>query len=226
MSINTRTYSRYSTDVSVKLLNNLIKFSNEPSVYKEIVIGIGHFLGDILNDKISPLSKCLIASTAEDADFLAKGVIDSLAFNHDTFTAVFWNNHYSIDGGSVAPIVHKYLQSGFEDADSLIVVKSIISGSCVVRTNILSLIERLNVKKIYIVAPVMHIKSEDSLRSEFPSEIFNLFDFIYLAEDSEKDKFGEIKPGIGGQIYQLLGMLDQPVKTGFVPNIVKQLVGM
>jgi hypothetical protein len=224
--VNPRTYSHYSNDLSAELLNDLIKFSNAPSMYQNTMIGIGHFLGNILNTKVSPLSKCLVASTAEDADFLAKGVTDSLANSHETFTAVFWNNHYSIPGGSVAPIVHKYLQAGFEDADSLIVVKSIISGSCVVRTNILALIERLNLNKIYIVAPIMHTESENALRSEFPPDIFNLFDFVYLAEDNEKDEFGEIKPGIGGQIYQLLGMQDQPVKTGFVPEVVKQLVGI
>lgn len=227
MSINTRAYSRYAGDVSIKSLHNLLSFTNDPSKYQDTMVDIGHFLGEILNQVIPLTSKCLIASTAEDADFLSKGVIDSLRHSHKTFAAVFWNNHYAVPGaGSIAPIVHKFLQPGFEQADTLVVVKSVISGSCVVRTNILALIERLHVKKIYVVAPVMYEKAEGTLRSEFPSEISDLFDFVYLAQDSERDNSGEVKPGIGGQIYQLLGMTDQPARTGFMPQLVKQLTAI
>ena len=227
MSINTRAYSRYARDVSIKSLHNLLSFTKEPSKYQDTMIEIGHFLGEVLNQKIPSSSNCLVASTAEDADFLSKGVIDSLGHSHNTFAAVFWNNHYAIPaGGSIAPIVHKFLQPGFEEADTLVIVKSVISGSCVVRTNILALIERLNVKKIYVVAPVMYAEAEGTLRSEFPSEISDLFEFVYLAQDSDRDETGEVKPGIGGQIYQLLGMKDQPARTGFVPKLVKQLAAI
>jgi hypothetical protein len=226
MSINNRAYSRYANEVAIEALNNLLRFTSAPSEYRETMTNIGHYLGEILDQQIPSSSKCLVASTAEDADFLSKGVIDALSCHHNTLAAVFWNNHYSIPGASVAPVVHKFLQPGFEAADSLVVVKSVISGSCVVRTNILALIERLNVKKIYIVAPVMHIKAEQALRSEFPDEVSKLFEFVYLAQDSVRDESGEVKPGIGGQIYQLLGMKDQPARTSFMPNLVKQLAAI
>lgn len=224
VSHDNRIYSHYANEAAIEVLNNLLKFTGAPLKYRETMVDIGHYLGDILNQKIPESSKCLVASTAEDADFLSNGVIEVLSRRHNTVVAVFWNNHYSVPGGSVAPIVHRFLQPGFETADSLVVVKSVISGSCVVRTNILALIERLSVKKIYIVAPVMHKTSELALRSEFPDEISALFEFIYLAQDSLKDENGEILPGIGGRIYQLLDMTDQPARTGFMPNLVRQLM--
>lgn len=226
MCIDKRTYSHYADDIAIKALNNLLTFASAPLKYQETMSYIGSYLGHILDKKIPSSSKCLVASTAEDADFLSKGVIEALSQQHNVFAAVFWNNHYAVPGSSVAPIVHKFFQPGFEKADSLIIVKSVISGSCVVRTNLLALIERLNIKNIYIVAPVMYIKSEQTLRSEFPDNISSLFEFIYLAQDAIRDDSGEVKPGIGGQIYQLLGMTDQPARTSFMPNLVKQLASI
>jgi hypothetical protein len=106
----------------------------------------------------------------------------------------------------------------------LVVVKSVISGSCVVRTNLLALLERVDVTKIYIVAPVVHKKAESTLINEFPPEVAAKFKFIYLAKDEERDSSGEVIPGIGGHVYQLLGLGDQPSRTGYVPSLVKSLV--
>lgn len=223
MSVETRNFSPYATAAAQQALCNLLAHKNAPAKYQETMTAIGHYLGDEVERQIPPTAKCLVASTAEDADFLSRGVIDALAGKHSTKAAVFWNNHYSIPNGSVAPVVHKYLQPGFEEANVLIVVKSVISGSCVVRTNILELIERLDTEAIYIASPVMHKNSEESLRKEFPDDISKKFKFIYFATDSEKDLNGEVKPGIGGQIYQLLGMKDQPAKTSFMPELVKKL---
>ncbi len=210
MSINNRAYSRYADRSAIEALDNLLRFTSAPSKYRETMTNIGHYLGEILDDQIPASSKCLVASTEEDADFLSKGMIEAIDRHHNTFVAVFWNNHYSIPGGSVAPIVHKFLQPGFETADSLVVVKSVISGSCVVRTNILALIERLSIKKIYVVAPVMYEKAEQNLRSEFPDEISALFEFVYLAQDSVRDENGEVKPA----------------RISYMPNLVKQLTAI
>jgi len=223
MSTEARSLSPYATDAVQQALRDLLAYRNTPAKYQETMVTIGHYLGDELEGQLPSTAKCLVVSTAEDADFLSRGVIDSLAKKHTTKAAVFWNNHYPIPGGSIAPVVHKYLQPGFEESNVLVIVKSVISGSCVVRTNILELIERLDAETIYIVSPVMHSKSEEFLRKEFPDDIANKFKFICFAIDSEKDLGGEVKPGIGGQIYQLLGMKDQPVKTSFMPDLVKKL---
>lgn len=227
MDIAGRTYSSFANEVAINALNKLLSVTKLPLEYQATMKKLGLYLGETLNKTLPDGAKCLVASTAEDADFLSSGVIESLQPHHETLAAVFWNNHYSIQGGSVAPIVHKYLQPGYESVDCLVVVKSVISGSCVVRTNILALIEKLNASKIYIVAPVMHDKSEIALRSEFPDEISSKFEFIYLAKDTKKEaETGEVIPGIGGQIYQLLGMEQQPVNNGYMPSLVKKLIAL
>lgn len=227
MDIAGRTYSNFADEVAKSALDKLLCVTEQPLEYQATMKSLGLYLGAVLNNNVPVNSKCLVASTAEDADYLSSGVIEALQLKHETLAAVFWNNHYSIQGGSVAPIVHKYLQPGYESVDCLVVVKSIISGSCVVRTNILALIEKLNVSRIYIVAPVMHKSSEETLKSEFPDDVSAKFEFIYIAKDENKEaSTGEVLPGIGGQIYQLLGMAKQPVHSGYMPDLVKKLIAL
>ena len=223
MTVAERAYSRFADQIAKSALSDLLASREAPAQYQSAMKLLGQRLGEELNAMLPSSAKCLVASTAEDADYLSSGVLESLQTKHETHAAVFWNHHYSLPAGSVAPVVHKYLQPGFEEADSLVVVKSVISGSCVVRTNILALIERLKVNKIYIASPVMHEKAEEALRSEFPDEIADKFVFVYFAKDSKKDEAGEVIPGIGGQIYQLLGIGKQPVHSGYIPSLVRRL---
>lgn len=220
-----RSYSTYAGELARKNLSLLLSSAKNPQVYQQAMTNLGQELGRFLAPSVPFGSKCLVVSTAEDADYLASGVRSSIIDSFDTKAVVFWNNHYALPTGvSVAPIVHRFMEKGYESADTLIVVKSVISGSCVVRTNILALIESVKAQRIYIVSPVMHTKSEENLRKEFPAEIADKFEFFYFAVDSAKDaSTGEVKPGIGGQIYQLLGMKDQPSKVSFMPALVKKL---
>ena len=116
-----------------------------------------------------------------------------------------------------------YLQPGFQESKNLIVAKSVLSGSCVVRTNILALIDELDKDtSIFIVSPVLYKEAEQSLRGEFPEEISYRFTFVYFAKDADRNEAsGEVTPGIGGMIYQLLGLSEQPVRTGYMPQLVK-----
>jgi len=226
MGIDGRTYSSYASELVKGALSSLLSSKSRPSDYREAMSALGGYLGEMLSREIPRAANPLVVSTAEDADFLTSGLLSALERTHPSkvHAAVFWNNHYQIPGSSVAPIVHEYIQPGFETADCLVVVKSVISGSCVVRTNILALIEKMNAESIYIVSPVMHSKSEQSLRSEFPTNIAARFKFIYFATDAVRNAHGEVQPGIGGQVYQLLGLTDQPARTGFMPELVKRLV--
>ncbi|MFX9042661.1 hypothetical protein ABTN45_19620, partial [Acinetobacter baumannii] len=77
---------------------------------------LGTLLAESLVPNLKKSEKCLIISTAEDADFLQAGVEFVLKQNLiSTKLAVFWNNHYQLPTkGSVAPIVHKFIEPGFE----------------------------------------------------------------------------------------------------------------
>ena len=219
-------YSAYAGAEARAAFQSLLASTDNPSAYSALMEKLGQFLGDALNQQISNEHRCLLASTAEDADFLSKGIYDRLKEGHSTKAAVFWNNHYSVPGGSIAPIVHKYLEPGYESATVLVIAKSVISGSCVVRTNILELIEHMSPERIFIVSPVMHSNSEESLRKEFPSEISDKFEFVVLAIDEVRTDEGEVQPGIGGEIYPLLGLRDQPARISYMPNLVRQLAAL
>ncbi len=222
-----RSFSQYASEGAKAALQSLLKSDVNPAEYQAAMKQLGSLLGDVLAPLIPSSAKCLVVSTAEDADYLSRGVLDGLKNDHIAKTAVFWNNHYSLENGtSIAPIVHKYLEPGYEKSSQLVVVKSIISGSCVVRTNLLEVIEQVKVQTIYIVSPVMHKNSEAALKSEFPAKISKKFKFIYFAQDTIKEKSGEVVPGIGGEVYPKLGLDDQPVKTGFIPELVKELTHM
>jgi hypothetical protein len=223
--VESREFSSYATASDKEHLRALLNPIQNPGRYKEAMKVLGSSLGEIVGTKVPKGSQCLVVSTAEDADYLSFGVIESLNKEFKTSAAVFWNNHYSLlYKDSVAPIVHQYLQPGYQASDVLVIVKSVISGSCVVRTNILALIESVNAKNIFIVSPVMHSASEAKLKEEFPKQVSDKFDFVYFALDNEKDDAtGEVKPGIGGQIYELLGLTGQPARGSYMPDLVRRL---
>ena len=196
------------------------------------MVELGYLLAKALMTEInvsmpnSTHHEILMVSTAEDADFLQRGINQTLSrYGIPTKLAVFWNHHHQLsDNSSVAPIVHQYLQTGFETATTLVVVKSIISGSCVVRTNLIELMDSLpNLQDIYILAPVMHKDAQHKLKAEFPEVISDKFRFITFAIDAQRTKNGEVLPGIGGQVYERLGLGQQPVLTGYLPEVVKQM---
>lgn len=208
-------------------LEGLLHNHSTPQNYQRNMIHLGELLASTFVNKLSKNHKVLAISTAEDADYLLTGVLNKLAENEvQTSVAVFWNHHHSLeDKQSVAPILHHYIQSGYEDADIIVIVKSVISGSCVVRTNLLAMFNEVKqAKKIFVVSPVMYYKAQSGLSSEFPPEIAEKFEYIYFAMDDEKTVEGEVVPGIGGQVYELLGIDNQPVLTGYMPNLVKKAV--
>ena len=104
----------------------------------------------------------------------------------------------------------------------MIIVKSIISGACVVKTNLTRVISFAKPKEIFVVSPVI-IGAEDRLAREFPEEVSSKFKFVHFATDTEKDADGEnIRPGIGGSVYELLRLGDGHSKNNYMPSIVKQ----
>lgn len=222
-----RTYSNIANTLAKKHLQGLLDAKNNPKIYREHMEELGKLLAESLIPQLNQSDNCLIISTAEDADFLQAGLKSILSQNEiATKLAVFWNNHHQTFGGkSVAPIVHKFIEPGFEDCKTIIIVKSVMSGSCVVRTNLIAMLNQVkNAKQIFVVSPVIHKNSANSLIAEFPLEISSKFSFVYFAQDEHKDKqSGEVIPGIGGQVYELLGLVKQPALSNYMPKTVKQL---
>ncbi|WP_179054996.1 hypothetical protein [Pseudomonas umsongensis] len=200
------------------------------AAYQKLMYDIGALLAEKLlaEKKLQASRKVCLVSTVEDADFLSRGIYDVLKNSglHMYFICM-WNQREKVyEGGvTVAPIIRTFEQPGFEECDEMIVVKSIISGSCVVKTNITALFNRMQPKKIHVVAPVMHKDSEKNLLKEFPANYSQKFDFQFFAKDSFRDDAtGEIKPGIGGNVYQRLGFSDQRDKNKYYPKVVKEFL--
>lgn len=225
-----RRYSKIADGAARNALQALLSAGNSKNThdYQLQMERLGLLLGKSLRDKESLASAktVLVVSTAEDADYLANGVIKALKVKYNVKFAVFWNNHYSLkNNGSIAPVVNTYYEPGYDKSNALVIVKSVISGSCVVKTNLMRL---MSVKKsflndsVHVVAPVIHKSAQEKLRGEFPSSISSKFEFVYFAEDQTRTADGDVVPGIGGQVYDLLGLKGQPAHTGYVPALIKQ----
>lgn len=219
-------YAQNSNEIK-SLLDSLVDQRTQSQEYANAFYQLGGALSDFIwnSQFLSPQTKVTLACSSEDADWLSKGILDRLE-NHvaKINLAVFWNirsNAFEDKTLPIAPIIKTYIES-LENVDILIVCKSIINTSCVVRTNLTYLIERITPKRIFIASPVLFKNAIPSLENEFPKSISNKFNFFYFAEDNEVTESGEVIPGIGGSVYRRLGLEDSIKKNKYIPVIVKQ----
>jgi hypothetical protein len=217
-----RQFSGYVTDVAKVNLATLADSSTNPKDYANALYSLGTELGSVLLKQFTAENNknICIACTVEDADYLAKGIIDRLSEASLTVSlACFWNDRHATL--PIAPIIRKYREPDVNNADILVIVKSIISSACVVKTNLTFLIQDIEPRSIFVVAPVIHTEARENLECEFPQSISEKFEYIYFAEDEEKQSDGILVPGIGGSIYERLGFKDQAEKNQFTPQLVK-----
>lgn len=223
-----RTYKEnYVNPEVITLLDKLIDKSIGNQEYANTLYELGKKFGKLIIDRLDKeTTKVALASTVEDADYLSKGIIDVLEDNgKKVLLIVFWNKRFkpNIENGiSVAPIIKEFHEEGYRDAHTLIITKSIISSSCVVKTNLTRLIEESNPEQILVVAPVLLHEATKKLESEFDANISKKFEYFYFAEDDKKTSDGLVDPGIGGDVYIRLGFEGQDEKNKFIPTIVKE----
>jgi len=211
---------------SVKLLlEKLINTETDASAYSDTMYKLGTELGLKIHSKLKEGQNVALASTAEDADNLSKGIIDILEEKgRKVLLTVFWNKRFKPNKENnitIAPIIKEFHEKGYKDSPTLIVTKSIIANSCVVRTNLTKLVLESNPSSIFVVAPVLLEGAKENLEREFESRIVDKFHYFYFAVDDKKSPDGTVIPGIGGDVYQRLGFSDQDAKNKFVPQIVK-----
>lgn len=225
-----RTFTTYAKadPEAINLVDRLPTIQSDPAEYRKQMLAIGRHLGACVRSKLpSQYTKNIcVVCTVEDADFLARGVIETLeeqGLGKQVHLVCLWNEKIRANGASLSPIKKQYKED-FDNKDvTLIIVKSIISGACVVKTNLTRVISYAQPSEIFVVSPVMFIGAEARLSREFPDEISSKFKFIHFATDTEKDADSEnILPGIGGSVYKLLGLGDEHTKNKYMPSIVKQ----
>ena len=193
--------------------------------YRKAFYTLGVELGKVLASKypkIVPDSTMLVCAS-EDADWLASGVETGLA-KGDFKKSVYWNSRETVyedrngEKIEIAPIEKAYEET-IENCRLLVILKSIISTSCVVKTQLTRLIGKVNPEKIVIVSPVMYVDGEKNLQKEFPENVSAKFEFLNFAIDDEKQG-SEVIPGVGGWVYPRLGLGDISEKNTYIPNMV------
>ena len=228
-----RQYTQYgSASIIQDLLGLLANKKTNVEEYRKAFFNLGQQLGYVVanTDEMKQAGKnVMLVCTSEDADWLAKGVEKGLD-RGDLPLSVFWSSRSTVgmneagDKIEISPILKSY-EEPIEHCHTLLIVKSIISSSCVVKTLLMRLIKKVNPMHIIIMAPVMFENGPENLKKDFPQEIAEKFQFVTFAIDNEKNG-SEIIPGIGGMVYPRLGLGDSGEKNRYFPNLVKERMEM
>jgi len=215
---------KFSPDVDQNirdLIGAMFNDQTEPKKYCDAMRELGKLLGKLIADRLpSDTSKhACVACTVEDADYLAQGFIESLESARPNLTvsfACFWNqpsiDPYEMEEFDVSRVIKSYKEPTDKDC-FLIVLKSVISGGCVVATNIMNLITTLEPERIFVVAPMMMSNSPKRLREHFGTRLVRRFEYVTFATDTER------QPGMS--VYQHYGWHDADEKNESVPNLVE-----
>lgn len=216
----------YGDEVVIRAsLEALTDKTTDVENYRKAFRILGEELGKVLAYEYNaiPATQILLVCASEDADWLATGV--ELGFGKGELKkAVYWSTrevvHINEDGSKVeiSPIEKAY-EEPISDCQLLVIVKSIISTSCVVKTQLTRLIGKINPRQIAILAPVMYKDGIPNLMQEFPEEINRKFHFVTFAIDDEREG-SEVVPGIGGMVYSRLGLEDIETKNHYIPEMV------
>lgn len=210
-----------------KSLDALANKTTGVDAYREAFEILGIELGRVLAKKVGDVlaEETMLVCASEDADWLAKGVENGFG-KGELPVSIYWSTRnvvYQADNGDkieISPIVKAY-EEPIEKCRLLVVVKSIISSSCVVKTQLTRLIDRVNPEMIVIMAPVMYKEAQPNLLKVFPKEINKKFRFLQFAVDDNRQG-GEVIPGIGGMVYPRLGLGDMNQKNLYIPDMVKE----
>ena len=209
-----------------KSLDALADKTTGVEAYRNAFETLGVELGRILAQKVGDVlaKETMLVCASEDADWLAKGVENGFG-KGELPVSIYWstrNTVYQSENGEkieISPIIKAY-EEPIAKCRLLVIVKSIISSSCVVKTQLTRLIDRIHPEMIVIMAPVMYKDAQPNLLKEFPEEISNKFHFLQFAVDEDRQG-NEVIPGIGGMVYPRLGLGDINKKNQYIPQMVR-----
>lgn len=221
----TRAFSEWvkTDEKTQKHLDELLRAVGEPARYREAMHTLGRDLGREVDRHLPAKGEVIVVCTVEDADFLTRGLLEEIETPSRRAALVcFWNERKHIGKQEVAPIIARYEEPIVANkVTALIVLKSIISGSCVVRTNLTEMLDRFKrAVPIYVVAPVLHDDAMTKLEREFSAAVVKRMTPIWCARDSDREADGTVVPGIGGTVYELLGLGTEEQKNRVRPRIL------
>lgn len=216
-----------STDAVTRLhLDSIADANTDSDSYRHSMQELGKKLASGVLPRISSdeSEDVYVVCTVEDADFLARGVIEELesrGFGSRIKLMCLWNTKVRDEDISLSPILRQYKEKSSSLKASFIVVKSIISGACVVKTNLTRALSTIEPEQVFVVSPVLLKGAQKRLCEEFPTHISKKFEYVWMATDSVKDGDNVI-PGIGGSVYERLGLGDENSKNKYTPVLVKE----
>lgn len=196
------------------------------NAYRKAMHRLGGLLAKALAEKtIARGDRICLAMTVEDADFLGAGALEALErVGADVSVACFWNDRadaFGVDWADMAPITQEYVES-LDRIEHLVVLKSIISGSCVVRSNLEHLFDKIVPTYVHVAAPVMLVGADERLERDFAKPLADRFQYWTFEVDSRKDADGNVDPGIGGEVYGRLGLGDKVTKNAIIPELIRK----
>lgn len=211
-----------------RLLATLVAPGTPVGVYRAVMQELGELLAAGLlhhaESIVRSAKDVCVVCTVEDADYLAKGVLDGLRkggiSDERLYLQCFWNEKVRENGISLSPIVRQYEESFDHQQIIYVVVKSIISGACVVKTNLTRVLSKSRDAEVFVVSPVLLHGAQNRLENEFPESMSRRFNYVWFATDFEKNEVGDVMPGIGGSVYERLGLGVE--QNNFVPKIVRE----
>jgi hypothetical protein len=226
-----RQFTRFADDIAKRSLERLADLSTDVEAYRQVMRNLGHSLADQaleIAPDVRDHQVCVVC-TVEDADFLARGIVEKLeqhGLSHNQVRlACFWNERVrrfdddEDDSIDIAPITKRYREVSDVHDSILILAKSIIRGTCVVKTNLASLLNSQIPRRIIVTAPVMFHTAPAKLAGSFPTEIAERFEYLTFAIDDRKEG-PNVVPGVGGSPYVRLGFAD--TKSTYIPELVAE----
>lgn len=223
-----RAYSPHaSRAVKDELAQLLASQGNVPS-YRDAMTTLGRRLGQVIARTVPREDRVIVACGVEDADYVARGVVEVLEEHvgaRRVRVACFWNARTRTSGPAPfeqAPIIRQYVEPHTRAVPHVVMVKSVIATSCAVRTNLAQLLETVRPRVVYVAAPVIHRDAPENLAREFEPETARKLRYVYFARDSRRDRNRMIVPGIGGSVYELLGLGNAQEKNNITPALVTE----
>lgn len=209
------------------LLDELLSAVGDPTRYRAAMVGLGRVLAGRVLTTLSPSARIAVVCTAEDADFLARGFIEvatsRLQGTGQLALVCFWNDRQRLPGAlDIAPILRRYVEPIDAPLDAMIVLKSIVADGCTVKTNLQELLATARPTRVVVVSPVILKGSTDRVLEDFDPRTAARFEFVVLAEDDARTKEGWVDPGIGGEVYRLLGLGSKAEANRYRPELVDE----
>lgn len=221
-----RTFTNINQHVN-ELLSALADKTTDITRYRQSFVELGEELGFLVRDELESVdaNEIMLACASEDADWLASGVMEGVG-KGDLPISVFWSTRTVVYQSECEKLeisaIEKSYEEPIEKCSVLIIVKSIINSSCVVKTQLTRLIGKIHPEKVFILAPVMYKDGKPNLLKEFPQDISSKFQFYTFAIDDECSDSGEVVPGVGGMVYPRLGLGDATSKNKYIPQLVQK----